>query len=119
MDVAVRPWLEASGALERRRDARCGVLCSARISAGGSTFRCAVRDISPRGARVQLGTPIVDVRSSAVELLIDGLGPRWSNLLAPGALRGEIVWQRAATLGIEFAVDPRRAAAIVDAALTL
>ena len=120
MDATVDPWLSRAKPIDRRHVTRQSVQWLARIRIDDCTFRCVVLDISNSGARLRVSTPILRGRILTrwpVELAIEPFSPRWSALLSLGALRGEIVWQDAGTLGIQFNVDRERAAAIVDAAL--
>lgn len=120
MDTNFDPWLRGPKPCEKRLAARQRVQWLARIRIEDCTFRCAVLDISHHGARLRISAPILRGRILArcpVELSIEPFGPRWSALLSLGVLRGEIVWQDAGTLGIQFNIDRERAAAIIDAAL--
>lgn len=112
MDAALQAWLDTPGALEQRREARRHVLRLGRVRTEAGTLRCVVLDISHYGARLQLAAPLFDVRTAcrrSIELLIEPFSPTWAGREVFGAIYAEIVWQKAATMGIEFTSDPRDA----------
>lgn len=113
MDGSRQLWLDAEGALEQRREVRRHALRLARIRTEDGLMRCVVLDISHYGARLQLAAPLFDARTAcrrSIELLIEPLSSRWVGRESFGALHAEIVWQNAATMGVQFTNDSRFAA---------
>lgn len=76
--------------VNRRRTRRCNIMWPATIDEGGRDRTCTITDLSERGARLELPSPVRP--HSRVKLLCERFGE----------LHGVVVWCKGTAAGIRF-----------------